>query len=66
MCVAAGKRSCLGENLARQEVFIALAGLLQQFDIRPPEGHERIDVRHAVSIVVGPTPFEVCLVARQA
>jgi len=58
--VYAGKRSCLGEQLARQEIFLFLAALLQNFYFRPPEGQESIEVRE-----VWGTDYEVCMVARE-
>ncbi len=33
-----GKRECLGESLARQELFIFFVALLQKFSVRPPNG----------------------------
>ncbi|ESO10280.1 hypothetical protein HELRODRAFT_122007, partial [Helobdella robusta] len=33
-----GKRSCIGEPLARQELFLVVSTLIQQFQILPPEG----------------------------
>lgn len=39
MCVSIpGRRSCPGENLARTEVFLFTAALLQNFDISSPLG----------------------------
>ena len=35
-----GKRSCVGETLARTEVFLYFTSLLQKFSIRPPNGRE--------------------------
>jgi len=37
-----GKRSCLGEILARQEMFLFLSALVQQFNILPPEGEAKV------------------------
>ena len=60
-----GKRLCLGESLARQELFIFFTGLLQQFEVAPdehsplPPEHESVwlDIRH-------PKPFVVCFQAQ--
>ena len=33
-----GRRSCLGEQLAKQELFLFLAHLIQNFEFKVPEG----------------------------
>ena len=35
---SAGRRNCLGETLAKPEILLMCANLLQRFDIRLPEG----------------------------
>jgi len=61
----AGRRSCLGELLARQEMFLFIAGLAQSFDIVPPEGHDSIDVTDVLGITLAPEPFSVRLIPRR-
>ena len=63
--IATGKRSCLGELLARQELFLFFAGLLQQFDVRPPEGQDRIDEKENLFMTLAPSPFQVRLIPRR-
>ncbi|KAM4696316.1 cytochrome P450 2B11-like [Rhinophrynus dorsalis] len=41
---SAGKRACLGENLARMEMFIFFTTILQNFDISSPMDHKYIDI----------------------
>ena len=63
---AAGKRSCLGEQLARQEIFLFLVALLQNFDFKPPEGQDSIDVHDEWGLPNAPSAYKVRMVARDA
>ena len=65
MLFLSGKRSCLGEPLARQEIFLFLAGIVQNFDIRPLVGQSEIAYGVENNISVHPTPFQVQLVPRK-
>lgn len=55
-----GKRKCLGESLAQQELFIFFVGLLQNFEVLPEENCqlpsendcEWLDIRHPKPFVV--------------
>uniref|UniRef100_A0A671WVC7 Cytochrome P450 2F3-like n=1 Tax=Sparus aurata TaxID=8175 RepID=A0A671WVC7_SPAAU len=44
MAFAAGKRACVGESLARMELFIFLVSLLQHFTFSCPEGPDSINL----------------------
>jgi len=59
-----GKRACLGETLARQETFLFLSAILQQFNILPPEGENKIIEEDDSGIVLAPAAYTLCLVPR--
>ena len=44
---AAGKRKCMGDNLAKMELFIVVSNLLQRFRFRAQEGATLPDVSEA-------------------
>uniref|UniRef100_A0A3P9CJ09 Cytochrome P450, family 2, subfamily P, polypeptide 6 n=1 Tax=Maylandia zebra TaxID=106582 RepID=A0A3P9CJ09_9CICH len=52
MPFAAGKRVCLGEQLARMELFLFFTSLLQRFSFTAPAGDS------------GPKPYRLCAVPR--
>ncbi len=35
-----GKRRCVGENLARQELFLLFASIMQRFEVSKTPGHD--------------------------
>ncbi|XP_058228774.1 cytochrome P450 2G1-like [Hemibagrus wyckioides] len=49
MPFSAGKRSCVGESLARMELFIFLVSLLQHFTFTTPGGPESLDITPEIS-----------------
>lgn len=58
----AGRRLCLGESLARMELFIFLTFILQNFTLQPLEAPEDIDLT-PISSGLGnvPRPYELRL-----
>lgn len=46
---SAGKRSCVGESLARMELFLFIVSLLQKFSFSCPNGPEDIDLSPKLS-----------------
>ncbi|XP_046394970.1 methyl farnesoate epoxidase-like [Ischnura elegans] len=58
-----GKRSCLGEALARNNVFLFFACLMQRYSIRVPEGEPMPSKEPVGNITIMPSEFkiQVCL-----
>ena len=56
-----GPRHCLGEQLARMEVFIFLAGMVQKFEFLPdPNAKEIPTVEQGVrSLAFSPFPYDI-------
>ncbi|NXN05336.1 CP2J2 protein, partial [Sylvia borin] len=61
---SAGHRVCLGEHLARTELFIFFASLLRAFTFRLPEGVTRINTEPIFGGTLQPHPYRVCAIPR--
>uniref|UniRef100_A0A8D2PUG7 Cytochrome P450 n=1 Tax=Zosterops lateralis melanops TaxID=1220523 RepID=A0A8D2PUG7_ZOSLA len=59
-----GHRVCLGEHLARTELFIFFASLLRAFTFRPPEGVTKINTEPRLGGTLQPHPYRVCAIPR--
>ncbi|KAL8188137.1 UNVERIFIED_CONTAM: hypothetical protein K2H54_062085 [Gekko kuhli] len=62
----AGARSCLGEKLARTEVFIFFTNLLRAFTFQLPEGVKELDADPIVGASLVPHPYKLCAVPRSS
>ncbi|KAM4631939.1 cytochrome P450 2K1-like [Discoglossus pictus] len=64
MPFSAGKRVCMGEGLAKMELFLFFTGLLQRFSFRPPAGttKEDLDLTSDGGFVLKPKPYVLCAV----
>ncbi|XP_056132348.1 cytochrome P450 2J4-like [Lampris incognitus] len=61
---SAGKRVCLGENLARMELFLFFTSLLQRFHFSMPAGVKpSLDYRFGLTLA--PVHYEICATPRQ-
>uniref|UniRef100_A0A7N9IGN4 Cytochrome P450 family 2 subfamily F member 1 n=1 Tax=Macaca fascicularis TaxID=9541 RepID=A0A7N9IGN4_MACFA len=65
MPFSAGRRLCLGESLARMELFLYLTAILQSFSLQPLGAPEDIDLTPLSSGLGNlPRPFQLCLCPR--
>ncbi|KAM5271830.1 steroid 17-alpha-hydroxylase/17,20 lyase [Ctenodactylus gundi] len=62
----AGPRACVGEVLARQELFLTIAWLLQRFDFTVPDDGELPSLEGDPKVVFLIHPFKVKITMRQA
>ncbi|XP_046905439.1 cytochrome P450 2J2-like [Hypomesus transpacificus] len=60
---SAGKRACLGENLAKMELFLFFTSFMQKFAISMPPGVKPVlDYRYGVTLA--PLNYEICATLR--
>ncbi|XP_019639938.1 PREDICTED: cytochrome P450 2D6-like [Branchiostoma belcheri] len=57
-------RRCLGEQLAKFELFLFFTSLLQRFTFKLPEGAPTPDTEGIFGLVFSPKPFEICAIPR--
>ncbi|XP_066268026.1 cytochrome P450 2B4-like [Branchiostoma lanceolatum] len=59
-----GRRQCLGEQLAKMELFIFLATLLQHFTFKLPDGAPAPSMEGCLGVVLAPKAYQICAVPR--
>ena len=63
---SAGRRNCLGERLARAELFLFISNIFRNLHIRLPQGHSlsaEIEVNQGMTRC--PKPFQIRFVPRE-
>ncbi|XP_010395556.1 cytochrome P450 2J6-like isoform X2 [Corvus cornix cornix] len=61
---AIGHRVCMGELLARMELFIVFSTLLQAFTFTLPEGVKEVNTKFVFGSTMKPPPYQLCAVPR--
>ncbi|NWU69213.1 CP2J6 protein, partial [Pterocles burchelli] len=59
-----GQRVCMGELLARMELFITFSTLLQAFTFTLPEGVKEVSTKFVFGSTMKPAPYQLCAVPR--
>uniref|UniRef100_A0A1I8M232 Cytochrome P450 n=2 Tax=Musca domestica TaxID=7370 RepID=A0A1I8M232_MUSDO len=59
-----GRRMCLGDVLARMELFLFFASFMHSFNITLPEGQPLPSLKGNVGATITPEAFKVCLTPR--
>ncbi|NXP53195.1 CP2J2 protein, partial [Heliornis fulica] len=61
---SAGHRVCLGEQMARVELFIFFTNLLRAFTFQLPEGVKEINLEFILGAILQPQPYKLCAIPR--
>ncbi|XP_039196469.1 cytochrome P450 2J2-like isoform X2 [Crotalus tigris] len=61
-----GVRACVGQQLARIEIFIFLTSLLRAFSFRLPEGVKELNEAPIVKVTLHPHPYKLCAIPTKA
>lgn len=65
MLFSAGKRTCMGENLARKEIFLFLTRLVRDFKILPERSTSLPELDGVIGGTISPKPFNVIFESRK-
>lgn len=61
-----GKRSCVGEVVARKTMFLSVAYFFQKYSISLPKGYERPDTEPLLGFTNCPKVFHLVVTERQS
>ncbi|XP_071485172.1 cytochrome P450 2U1-like [Diadema antillarum] len=60
-----GRRKCIGEQLARVELFLFLTHILHQFHLRIPEGSTPPTMKAKCNATLSPVEYSMCAISRE-
>ena len=59
-----GRRSCIGEHLAKMELFIFFGYFMHQFTFKKPDNSPPLSLKGMSGFTYSPLPFELCAIKR--
>lgn len=59
-----GRRKCLGDILARMELFLFFSSMAHTFNIHLPVGQAMPSLKGCVGVTISPEKFKICFTAR--
>lgn len=59
-----GKRSCPGEVLARQELFLVITSLVRKFKFLPPKGLGMPEIKRKFGVIFYPAEYKLRAILR--
>ena len=59
-----GKRICLGDSLAKTQMFLFITNLMRSFDLQLPPGKTISHDNYTTSLILRPAPFELIFAPR--
>ena len=61
---SAGRRVCLGESLAKTELFLVTSRLLHQFQLEKASNEPLPDLQGEAGVIYTPVPYKICIKER--
>ena len=65
LAFSVGKRACLGETLARDELFLFLANIYQRFETKLAEESLNVGIEPKSSFLLGPQDYKIIIKERE-
>ena len=60
----AGRRVCVGEAMAKLELFLFISNILYRYDLKIEPGKAAPDLEGVLGVVLGPKPYEIQFIKR--
>ncbi len=59
-----GRRSCIGEHLAKMEIFVFFSYFMHRFEFKTPDNSPPLNLKARPGLTHSPFPFDTCAIKR--